>query len=166
MHELAKVNLDTLSDKQLIFVRALAEGHKQTKAAEMAGYSHPAVEGHRLMRLPHIVASVRQERDKLFCGELAGLAIDVLRDVLNDKENTPAHVRLDASKFVLKVAGHIEKTQKALALEVPDKAISDMTEEELSGYIERGGAALKLIEGTVTNVEPEAPEVSLADDCQ
>lgn len=157
MHELARTGLTTLSDKQAEFVRQCAHGQLQTRAAELAGYTVPGSEATRLMRLPHVVAAIRMERDRHFVGELGALAVNTIRDLLTN-EDTPAHVRFQAAKYTLGVAGHVEKTGRNGGQEKEDKPLCEMTEAELADVIAKGRQEVAVLEAEVETVGMKAQE--------
>lgn len=118
---------------------------KQTKAAELAGYTAPGSEAVRLMQHPRIRSAVHAERERLFTGDLGSLAITTLRGLM-ESNDTPSHVRFQAAKFTLQVAGHYEKTGSTIGLNGPDKPLAEMTEAELAAFIERGKKEVQVFE--------------------
>lgn len=155
MHQLVKIVTQELTLKQSAFVGFVVEGNNATRAAELAGYSAPRTDGWRMMQIPHVLAAIHAERERHFCGDMATLAVKTIT-ALMENEDTPSHVRFQAAKFTLQVAGHVEKTGKAMGLNAPDKPLNEMTEAELAGFIDRGRKELKVIEAEVRDSQTRA----------
>lgn len=164
MHTLAKIDLAALSEKQRLFVKYSVEGHKQTKAAELAGYGAAGQRAHELMALPHIRAAIWSERERRFCGDLASLATNTLRDLMED-DQTPAHVRFQAAKLTLAIAGHVDKSGK-LSNGGEKKQLHEMNAEELDAFISDQRAAITILEADVVTKEDDGDSTAQADDLQ
>lgn len=123
-----------LTSKQREFVRALVTlGDCPAAAARRAGYSHPAGTAYALMRLPHVQIAVRQERARLFDGDLANVAAGTLRTIMMD-DTAPAAARVSAARTVLEVTREIGRRQE----DTPeDRPLSEMSADELADLIER-----------------------------
>lgn len=132
-----------LTLKQKEFVRLMtAEGMCQTKAAEAAGFSFPSQEASRLVRLPHVRAALHAARQAAIEGELASLGLRTMRELMTDA-TTPAPVRFQAAKWSIEAAGHGAAARQAAAgLPASEKALHEMSVEELEAFIQRGDAAL------------------------
>jgi phage terminase small subunit len=88
-----------LTPQQKIFVEAIKSGVDKTRAAELAGYSHPAVDGCRQLKKPKVQAAlngttiekaekVEKKVKKTSCEELRVCMIrlaEVLSDFLESK---------------------------------------------------------------------------------
>ncbi|MEG3080088.1 hypothetical protein R3F64_09455 [Halomonas sp. 5021] len=126
-----------LTIKQNAFVAYASKGVSRTQAARLAGFSAPAVEAFRLMKLPHVVKALHEQRDAAIKGDLASMAVQTMRDLMNPA--TPAATRFNAARWILDQAGH--KAQGA----VPDesRSLEEMSSEELSQAVASGMQALR-----------------------
>lgn len=123
-----------LTPMQRAFVTAIVRnGVNPTKAAEMAGYSTPRTAGFDVMRLPHVHAAIRLERERYISGELANVATGTLQAILTDKE-APAAARVQAARTVLEMSGEIGRHKRSSEDERP---LSEMSAEELAGLIDK-----------------------------
>lgn len=123
-----------LTPKQRAFVFALVRsGSNPTAAAREAGYSEPKVSSYDLLRLPHVAAAIRLERERYISGELANVATGTLHAILVDKA-APAAARVQAARTVLEMSGEIGKAKRSAEDERP---LSEMTAEELAGMIDK-----------------------------
>jgi hypothetical protein len=124
-----------LTPKQRSFVTLLVRnGSTPTQAAREAGYSVPGVASYDLMRLPHIAAAIRFERQRFISGELANIATGTLQDVMTDKE-APASARVQAARTVLEMSGELAKGRGKADDE--DRPLSELTADELTRLIDR-----------------------------
>ena len=123
-----------LTPMQREFVVCLVRnGSTPTQAARDAGYSHPKVSAFDLLRLPHISAAIRLERQRYISGELANVATGTLRSILTDSD-APAAARVQAARTVLEMSGEIGRGKKDAD---EDKPLSEMTPDELTRLIDR-----------------------------
>jgi phage terminase small subunit len=123
-----------LTPMQGHFVRELVvSGVNPTEAARRAGFAVPREAGYRLSRLPHVMAAVRQERSRLFDGELANVAAETLRRVMTD-DQAPAAARVSAARTVLEVTRELGRRQDDGSV---DKQLHEMTPDELAGLISK-----------------------------
>lgn len=165
MHTLAKKDANSLSEKQRIFADAVVNGLSRTDACKLAGYSDFQREGTRLMGLAHVRGYVWQEREKLFQGDLATIATNTIRELMTDVE-CPAHVRFQAAKLSLAIAGHVDKSGKA-GKDKDSKEPHEMTPDELDAFIEESRNTIALMEVEVRSVPDDtADETAQADDLQ
>jgi len=119
---------------QRMFVTAIVRnGVNPTKAAEMAGYSTPRTAGFDVMRLPHVQAAVRLERQRYISGELANIATGTLREILVDTE-APASARVQAARTVLEMSGDIGKSKRD---DDEDRPLSELSADELTRMIDK-----------------------------
>jgi phage terminase small subunit len=118
-----------LTEMQDRFVTAIVtSGASATECARQAGYAAPGVEAYRLMRLPHILAAVRERRIVAVEGDLTGLALKTLYDTMQDAGAT-RDVRLKAAKIVLELGQFAKKDSGNRDL--GKKSMADMTIDEL-----------------------------------
>lgn len=123
-----------LTPKQRAFVLQLVRtGTNPTNAAREAGYSDAGTSAYDLMRLPHVAAAIRLERERYVSGELANVATGTLHAILVDKA-APAAARVQAARTVLEMSGEIGKAKRSAEDERP---LSEMTAEELAGLIDK-----------------------------
>jgi len=123
-----------LTDRQGQFVRSIVQlGVNPTVAARQAGFSNPRNSGYYLIRLPHIVAAIRQERARLFDGDLANVAASTLRAVMTDPD-APAAARVSAARTVLEVTRELGRRQNDGD---SDRQLHEMTPDELASLISR-----------------------------
>jgi phage terminase small subunit len=123
-----------LTPKQRSFVTLLVRnGSTPTQAAREAGYSAPGVASYDLMRLPHIAAAIKFERQRFITGELANVATGTLKAIMVDKE-APASARVQAARTVLEMSGEIGKARKD---QDDDRPLSELTADELTRLIDR-----------------------------
>lgn len=103
-------------------------------AAKAAGYRQPAPVATRLMRSAHIIAAIRQERARLFDGNLATVAAHTLRAVMED-DQAPASARVAAARTVLEITRELGRRQDGG--DGPVRQLHEMTPEELSALIDK-----------------------------
>jgi len=154
-----------LTDLQREFVRQyVRNGGNGTAAARAAGYAQERADktAWELLRLPHVMAALRQEQARVIMAEGVSVAIGTALDVAKN----PAHKgseRVAAARLLLE-AGRVigNKAQDAGGLPSGmDKPLSEMTLSELEAFIAAGSAALKqrdapkTIEGVTLDVTPE-----------
>ena len=123
-----------LTPKQMAFVSVLVRsGQTPTHAAREAGYSDAGTSAYDLMRMPHVVAAVRLERERYISGELANVATGTLHAILTDKA-APAAARVQAARTVLEMSGEVGRAKRSAEDERP---LSEMSAEELAGLIDK-----------------------------
>ncbi len=131
-----------LTPMQHAFVSAIVKGSKPIDAASVAGFSDPHNDAWRLMRLPGVVAAVHLGVQRSLI-EDAPLSLAVLR-TLRDDATTPHRVRADIGIKLLSLAGHVAPTTKSDGS--PEKALSDMSPDELHAYIGRNQKEIERLE--------------------
>lgn len=132
-----------LTDKQGQFVtHFVACGGDRVKAAELAGYSSPAQDAYRLMRLPHVLAAIRAEREREIMTKGAATAWATMQDLMTNARYTGA-VKFQAARWTLEAAGSgLAAHRAALGLPDSDKPLSEMTLTELDAFMSAGRQAL------------------------
>jgi hypothetical protein len=137
-----------ITEQQSLFVRNyVSGGGKGAEAARAAGYSTKSAReiASQLLHKSHVVDAIRDEQRRLLSGELATIALGVLKEVMLDKA-APLGARVDACKAVLDRGG---LASAGRAAEIPGtgggKALSDMTVDELDLFIQQGSAAVSNI---------------------
>lgn len=147
-----------LTPMQRAFVVALVQsGSTPTAAAREVGYNHPKVSAFGLLRLPHIQAAIRLERNRYISGELANIATGTLRSILTDHE-APASARVQAARTVLEMSGDIGKAKRS---DDEDRPLSEMTAEELARMIDKWTEEKAALATTI-----DAQDVEIIDSAQ
>ena len=144
---------------QASFVRYVAaDGLPLCKAAEAAGYSHPATAGSNVARLAHVRQAIYATRQAMVEGDLASLGLRTMRELMTDPV-TPAPVRFQAARWSIEAAGHGAAARQAAELPASEKALHEMSVAELEAFIQRGDAALqgmRRIGGTIDIAQDNA----------
>ncbi len=139
--------MNDLTEKQAAFVAAFTSEPgciaNATKSAIWAGYSEKSAReiGRQQLVKPHIKAAVDEALRDQITGPLASKAVDVLREIVHDKE-APQKLRLEASRTILDRSGIIAPRaaeQKPLGQE---RALADLSPAELSAFIRQGQESL------------------------
>lgn len=126
---------------QAAFVEHVVSGHSPNRAAELAGYSEHATVSYRIMKLPAVQAAIFEGVQRSLRGD-AAVNLRVLRKIRDD-DNAPARVRADIGLKLMQLAGHVApSTQEGKA----QKALSDMTRDEMIAFIESNQAAIERAE--------------------
>jgi phage terminase small subunit len=147
-----------LTPKQRAFVVALVRnGTTPTAAAREAGYNNPKVSSFDVLRLPHVAAAIRMERQRYISGELANIATGTLRHILTDSE-APASARVQAARTVLEMSGDIGKAKRQ---DDEDRPLSEMTAEELARMIDKWTEEKAALATTI-----DAQDVEIIDSAQ
>ena len=76
-------------------------------------------------------ARIQQERLKLFQSDLSIVAVQTLKEVMQDKQ-APASARVSACRSVLEIDGDFKAGSKDT-----DKSLSDMSPSELASVIDK-----------------------------
>lgn len=143
---------------QRAFIGSLVRnGSTPTHAAREAGYAVPKVAAFELLRLPHVSAAVRMERERYISGELANVATGTLHAILTDKE-APAAARVQAARTVLEMSGEIGRSKRSSE---DDRPLSEMSAEELAGLIDKWQAEKSALATAI-----DAQDVEILDSAQ
>jgi len=119
--------------KQQQFVSYLvAENKNPTEACRLAGYSYPKETAYKLTRNPAVINLIRQERQRLYATDLATIAVNTLKDIMQDVD-APASARVSASRTALELAGDIGKN--AIDHDT-NKDLSELTPDQLARLID------------------------------
>jgi len=130
-----------LSERQAAFVSAYLKSGLSGKAALEAGYSN-VNDGSRLLRVSHVVAAIHREIQRELVVDAAPLAFRTIHDMMKAKD-TPHGIKADLAVKVMKLAGHVQPTNRDQAAE---KQPAEMTREEMVAYIERSQAEIDRFE--------------------
>ena len=132
-----------LTEKQQRFVENyLSNGGNATAAARSAGYVMEAQDGWRQRQLPNVQRAIFEgQKRKLQSLSTAGLGF--LEQLITGQiPDAKPRDRLDASKFVINLAGHV--APKGGEPEADDsKPLEEMSIAELEDFVRRGEAAAK-----------------------
>ena len=127
-----KLKDNEFTDRQTEFVYNLVRlGNNPTQSARLAGYKDPKQSAFNLVNSPKMCARIQQERLKLFQSDLSIVAVQTLKEVMQDKE-APASARVSACRSVLEIAGDFKAGSKDT-----DKSLSDMSPSELASIIDK-----------------------------
>lgn len=125
-----------LTELQRGFVVAFVRnGGNATQAAEAAGYKYERLDraGHDALKSTAVQAAIQSEIRRALSVDLAGLALGVVRGILEDPTMEPK-IRLDAAKVALDRGGYV--APKAADASSGDlKAVEEMSIAELESYI-------------------------------
>lgn len=145
-----------LTDKQETFARLVVQGVAAQQAATIAGYAFPSQDAYSLMRHKKVSAVIRERRQARINGELAGLAMNQIKEIIGGREevdpdtgettkvyDAPASVRFNASKWILENAGHTGASDTGER----EKDLSEMDADELARAVQSGMQALTELAG-------------------
>tara|TARA_B100001964_G_C14249676_1_gene609250 strand:- start:1914 stop:2369 length:456 start_codon:yes stop_codon:yes gene_type:complete len=123
----------TLTPKQSTFLQHhVRHGMNPTASARLAGYADPKQSAFNLVHSPAMIARIRLEREKLFHTDLATIATDTLKQVM-ESEEAPASAKVSACRTVLEVCNLLGKHSQTTGANSKD--LSSMTPEELESVI-------------------------------
>ena len=122
-----------LTKKQKDFVSYhVRDGINPTASARLAGYGNPKQSGFDLVkRSPSVMAEIQTQRIKYFHTDLATVATDTLRQVM-ESPDSPASAKVSACRTVLEVCSLLGKHSTS---NDSTKDLSAMNPEELSAVI-------------------------------
>ena len=127
-----KLKENEFTDRQQEFITNLVRlGNNPTQSARLAGYKDPKQSAFNLVHSPKILARIQQERLKLFQSDLSIVAVQTLKEVMQDKQ-APASARVSACRSVLEIAGDFKAGSKDT-----DKSLSEMSPSELASIIDK-----------------------------
>jgi hypothetical protein len=155
-----QIGPEGLTEKQALFVKALVAGHKQGRAAEMAGYvGYPDSNASRLVRLPHIQRAIQRETERRLLTEGVPAALEFMVKAPGDKK-LPGAVRYQCAKWVMEAAGHGLAAQRAaLGLPGEDKPLDEMSVGELEQFLAAGQSAIQAIKARDGIIDHDARNV-------
>lgn len=155
----------TLTDRQEAFAALTAEGIPVGRAAKLAGYLVPRVEGSRLSRSEAVRERVRELRSRKI-DRMASEALGVLREIMINKA-APTSDRRQAAVHVLALAGHVpaKEAPQDLANLLKGKKITEYSAAELEAFIEdekarRASAARPVIDQLPAN-QPQSGQITI-----
>tara|TARA_R100000781_G_C4079556_1_gene127238 strand:+ start:1671 stop:2114 length:444 start_codon:yes stop_codon:yes gene_type:complete len=122
-----------LTKKQKDFVSYhVRDGINPTASARLAGYGNPKQSGFDLVkRSPSVIAEIQTQRIKYFHTDLATVATDTLRQVM-ESPDSPASAKVSACRTVLEVCSLLGKHSTT---NDSTKDLSAMNPAELSAVI-------------------------------
>ncbi|API60547.1 hypothetical protein BSL82_15690 [Tardibacter chloracetimidivorans] len=129
-----KISKADLTEKQLAFVQAYAEGCSPGEAALKSGYATREV-GYQVVRSPAVQKALHEWRENMINTEGANLAIRTMIALM--QPGNPGGVRFQAAKYMLDAAGHGPKDESGHA-----KELHEMTADELEAAISKLDSAL------------------------
>ena len=107
-------------------------GMNPTASARLAGYADPKQSAFNLVHSPAMIARIRLEREKLFHTDLATIATDTLKQVM-ESEEAPASAKVSACRTVLEVCNLLGKHSSGGG--GSNKDLSSMSPAELQSVI-------------------------------
>ena len=130
-----KLKDNEFTERQDQFIYNLVRlGNNPTQSARLAGYADPSQSAFNLVHSPKMIARIRQERHKVYQTDLAPVAVQTLKEVMQDTE-APSSARVAAARSCLELAGDLGKHSQANAKS--DKSLSDMSVDELASIIDK-----------------------------
>ena len=119
-----------MTPKQTTFLQHhVRHGMNPTQSARLAGYADPKQSAFNLVHSPAMIARIRLEREKLFHTDLATIATDTLKQVM-ESEEAPASAKVSACRTVLEVCNLLGKHSQTTGANSKD--LSAMTPEAVS----------------------------------
>ena len=98
------MNQVQISDRQSSFIFYLVhQGKGRTEAARLAGFAAPRQSAFTLTQSPKIIAKIRQERNKVYQTEIASMAVETLKELIEDTDAS-ASSRIVAARISLELA--------------------------------------------------------------
>ncbi len=140
------------------------DGYGPTESAKRAGYNEGY--GYQLLRKPAVIEAIHRTLQSDMVSVIAPEAFKVARTLMNDDKVSP-RVRADISFKFMDRAGHIAPANKDSQ---PQKALSEMTRDELLQFIDRNQAAIDKVEqelaerATDVSAPRGAPDPQVIDD--
>ena len=129
---MAKLKDNQFTDRQQDFITNLVRlGNNPTQSARLAGYADPKQSAFNLVNSPKMCARIRQERLKLFQSDLSIVAVQTLKEVMQDKE-APASARVSACRSVLEISGDFKAGSSNTT-----KELSELSTSELASVIDK-----------------------------
>ena len=129
---MTKLRENEFTDRQTDFIYNLVRlGNNPTQSARLAGYKDPKQSAFNLVNSAKICNRIQQERLKLFQSDLSIVAVQTLKEVMQDKE-APASARVSACRSVLEISGDFKAGAKDNA-----KDLSELSPSELSSVIDK-----------------------------
>jgi phage terminase small subunit len=129
---MAKLKDNQFTDRQQEFITNLVRlGNNPTQSARLAGYKDPRQSAFNLVNSPKMCARIQQERLKLFQSDLSIVAVQTLKEVMQDKE-APASARVSACRSVLEIAGDFKAGSSNTT-----KELSELSTSELASVIDK-----------------------------
>lgn len=131
--------MKNLTEQQAAFMRhVVLEGCSQTEAARRAGYADPAPRAYELVRKQHVMAAIREEQWRVIDGDLANVALQTLRDVM-EGDSTPPAARVSTARTVLDIGGYMKRVDGD---QHQDQPLAEMTRAELEEIVRAGKGRL------------------------
>ena len=127
-----KLKENEFTDRQQEFITNLVRlGNNPTQSARLAGYKDQKQSAFNLVHSPKILARIQQERLQLFQSDLSIVAVQTLKEVMQDKQ-APASARISACRSVLEIAGDFKAGSRE-----HDKSLAEMSPAELASIIDK-----------------------------
>jgi hypothetical protein len=140
---------DKLTPKQKAFVAEfVANGANMSEAARRAGYSLSSApnSGHRLMKLPHVVAAIKAEAERMLNANVI-IGAQTIVDLARNAESES--VRLQAGQSLLDRGGLPFIRQSENRIVVEDRRTDDELLASAKAIAKELGLDAKLVDGHV-----------------
>ena len=140
-----------------LFAKKVSEGLTPLDAAKVVGYAQPESYAYTLMKKAKVIKAINEYQKSWFFGTGLALARNTLENILTD-DMVSDGVKFNAAKYVIDKTGELTRDDSLNAL--MDKAVDDMTPDELEIFIKEGRAVLrnstgiKKIEQDVIDIKP------------
>lgn len=136
----------SLNSMQQAFVRGVAEGLNHTAAAHMAGYKHPAVQGHQLLQRPHIKKALvlaREEYVKASQMTKKKVMDGFLDAIAQARTISDPSAQIQGWNSIAKMCGYFEPTKHKIEVDVKGKIVIErlqaLSDDELIKLAEGDG---------------------------
>lgn len=143
-----------LSDMQARFVRAMVGANISKKeAAIAAGYSPESANqaACTLLRDVRVQRAIEEEIAANIHAEGAMIAWSTMREIMQDK-GASTQVRFQAAKWVLQVAGHVEK-EPIKQQGLPEKPLNEYSANELEAFLKVAQSATAAVNQELRTID-------------
>lgn len=123
-----------MTDKEDDFVLEFVQTGDAVRAASVAGYAQPEIQGRAIARRPRVAAAIRIETTRRM-QHMAPVALTVLDKIMRD-EKAPAGARVDAAKTILDRANYVSDPKRTDRSD-DNKPLAEYSVEELERLVER-----------------------------
>jgi phage terminase small subunit len=154
-----------LTRRQTAFVKAHVQlgGKNATQAAIMAGYSAakgkagPAVQAHMLLRMPHVLAAIKEEAERSLRAGVA-MAANTLAELAENAQSES--VRLQAAAQLLDRGGLMLKSVSEHHHVIEDKRSDSELRERIAHLQRELGLSARVIPGEIVQTRALSMETS------
>lgn len=156
-----------LNDRERIFVESVARGMNQTMAARTAGYEHPAVHGHHMMKKPKIqdaVAQFHRKHEKSVQMTRKKVMEGMLEAIEMAKVQADPGTMVNGWREIGRMCGYYAAERKVIDINISAKRVVDkletLTDAELLEMISKDEEAIEgefaeVLDATQTQAEAD-----------